>query len=162
VSAVTRLESDSFGPIAVPAGALWGAQTQRSLEHFAISTERMPRELVMALAQVKRACALANAELAGLGSATAMAIAQAAGEVLAGRTSELLGGGRGAERLVHPNDDVNRGQSSNDIFPTALHVAAAEALARDLFPALRAGRVAVARERARQLDHAGKGQPHPM
>jgi len=173
VSAVTRLESDSFGPIDVPAKALWGAQTQRSLEHFAISTERMPPELVMALARVKRTCALANAELAGLGSATAMAIAQAAGEVLAGqhadefplsiwqtgsgtqtnmnmnevlanRASEFLGGGRGAERLVHPNDEVNRGQSSNDIFPTAVHVAAAVALAGDLFPALRALRATLA------------------
>ena len=173
MSAVTRLESDSFGPIDVPAKALWGAQTQRSLEHFAISTERMPPELVMALARVKRTCALANAELAGLGSATAMAIAQAAGEVLAGqhadefplsiwqtgsgtqtnmnmnevlanRASEFLGGGRGAERLVHPNDEVNRGQSSNDIFPTAVHVATAVALAGDLFPALRALRATLA------------------
>ena len=173
MSAVTRLESDSFGPIDVPAKALWGAQTQRSLEHFAISTERMPPELVMALARVKRTCALANAELAGLGSATVMAIAQAAGEVLAGqhadefplsiwqtgsgtqtnmnmnevlanRASEFLGGGRGAERLVHPNDEVNRGQSSNDIFPTAVHVATAVALAGDLFPALRALRATLA------------------
>jgi fumarate hydratase class II len=168
-----RIESDIFGPIAVPARALWGAQTQRSLEHFAISTERMPPELVMALARVKRACALANAELAGLDSATATAIAQAAGEVLAGehatefplsvwqtgsgtqthmnmnevlanRASEFLGGGRGAERLVHPNDDVNRGQSSNDIFPTAMHLAAAIALDRDLFPALQALRATLA------------------
>ncbi|MBT9597461.1 MAG: class II fumarate hydratase [Vitreoscilla sp.] len=173
MSASDRTESDSFGPIAVPAGALWGAQTQRSLEHFAISTECMPRELVMALARVKRACALANAELAGLDSATATAIAQAADEVLAGqhagefplsiwqtgsgtqtnmnmnevlanRASEFLGGGRGAERLVHPNDDVNRGQSSNDIFPTAVHVAAAVALDRDLLPALRALRATLA------------------
>ena len=148
----TRLEHDSFGPIEVPASALWGAQTQRSLLHFDISTERMPRELLMALAQVKRCAALVNCELGGLDAAKAQAIVAAADEVLAGRhdaqfplsvwqtgsgtqtnmnmnevlanrASQLLGGVVGAgineKRRVHPNDDVNRSQSSNDVFPTA-------------------------------------------
>ncbi|WP_334158481.1 class II fumarate hydratase [Oryzomicrobium sp.] len=163
----TRTERDTFGPIAVPAERLWGAQTQRSREHFAISTERMPAELVAALALVKRAAALANRDLAGLPTDTATAIAAAADEVLAGkhpeefplavwqtgsgtqsnmnmnevlanRASELLGGERGEKRRVHPNDDVNRSQSSNDIFPTAMHVAAARALHHHLLPALAA------------------------
>jgi len=161
-----RIETDSFGEIEVPAAALWGAQTQRSLQLFRISTERMPQPLLMALARVKRACAQVNAELGLLDAATAAAIAQAAGEVLAGahpdafplsvwqtgsgtqtnmnmnevlanRASELLGGGRGADRRVHPIDHVNRGQSTNDIFPTAMHVAAAGAVSFQLLPALR-------------------------
>jgi fumarate hydratase, class II len=163
----TRIEKDSMGEVAVPAAALWGAQTQRSLEHFHISTERMPQPLLMALARVKRACAQVNAELGLLDATTAAAIAQAAGEVLAGehpgafplsvwqtgsgtqtnmnmnevlanRASELLGGPRGEGRRVHPNDHVNLGQSTNDIFPTAMHVAAAAAVTYDLQPALRA------------------------
>jgi fumarate hydratase class II len=163
----TRIEMDSMGEVAVPATALWGAQTQRSLEHFHISTERMPQPLLMALTRVKRASAQVNAELGLLDATTAAAIAQAAGEVLAGehndafplsvwqtgsgtqtnmnmnevlanRASELLGGPRGQGRRVHPNDHVNLGQSSNDIFPTAMHVAAAAAVTYDLQPALRA------------------------
>ena len=161
----TRIERDSFGPIDVPAEQLWGAQTQRSLHHFHISTERMPPELIAALASVKRAAARVNLDLGMLDDAKATAIIRAADEVLAGqhpgefplavwqtgsgtqsnmnmnevlanRASELMGGVRGEQRVIHPNDDVNRGQSSNDIFPTAIHVAAAQALAR-LQPALR-------------------------
>lgn len=161
----TRTERDSFGPIEVPAARLWGAQTQRSLEHFAVSTETMPCELVHALVRVKRAAALANAELRLLDAAKARAIAAAAEEVLGGqhpaefpltvwqtgsgtqthmnvnevlanRASELLGGLCGSTRLVHPNDEVNLGQSSNDVFPTAMHVAAALGLAQRLRPAL--------------------------
>jgi len=161
----TRTESDSMGPIEVPADRLWGAQTQRSLEHFDISGERLPAELIRALAQVKRACAEVNQPLARLDSRTAQAIGAAAdevitgqhsaefplvvwqtgsgtqsnmnlNEVLANRASELLGGERGMQRLVHPNDDVNRGQSSNDVFPTAMHLAAVEGLTRRLLPAL--------------------------
>lgn len=167
-----RLERDSFGDIEVPADALWGAQTQRSLHHFAISTERMPAELIHALALVKRAAALANRELGLQDAQKADAIIAAADEVLAGmhadafplsvwqtgsgtqtnmnmnevlanRASELLGGERGQHRLVHPNDDVNRGQSSNDIFPTAMHVAAAIAMHGKLLPSLRQLRAAV-------------------
>src|SRR3569833_343271 len=162
----TRTERDTFGPIEVPAERLWGAQTQRSLHHFHISTERMPVELLTALAQVKRACALVNHDLGKLPVQKADALLRAADEVIAGkhpdefplsvwqtgsgtqsnmnmnevlanRASELLGGARGEERLVHPNDDVNMGQSSNDIFPTAMHVAASIALANRLLPALR-------------------------
>jgi len=162
----TRTERDTFGPIEVPAARLWGAQTQRSLEHFDISTERMPVELLTALAQVKRACALVNRDLGKLPAQKADALLHAADEVIAGkhpdefplsvwqtgsgtqsnmnmnevlanRASELLGGVRGEGRLVHPNDDVNMAQSSNDIFPTAMHVAASTALANRLLPALR-------------------------
>ena len=161
----TRKEKDSFGYIEVPADRLWGAQTQRSLEHFRISTEKVPPELVMALAEVKRACALVNRDLDLLAADKAQAIVQAAdevlankhaqefplavwqtgsgtqsnmnmNEVLANRGSELLGGERGEGRRIHPNDEVNRGQSSNDIFPTAMHVAAVTAIVQELLPAL--------------------------
>src|SRR5580765_4025042 len=161
----TRIEKDTFGPIEVPADRLWGAQTQRSLEHFRISTERMPPELIQALAWVKRAAASVNLSLGALTAEKAQAISAAADEVLAGkwpdefplvvwqtgsgtqsnmnmnevlanRASELMGGERGEGRLVHPNDDVNRGQSSNDVFPTAMHVAAVVSLKRRLLPSL--------------------------
>ncbi len=161
----TRSERDSFGPIEVPAERLWGAQTQRSLQYFAVSTEKMPVELVHALVRIKRAAAQVNGELGLLDATQAQAIATAADEVLAGRwpdefplsvwqtgsgtqtnmnvnevlanrASELLGGARGSGRQVHPNDDVNRGQSSNDVFPTAMHVAAVLALTHHLRPAL--------------------------
>ncbi|MFL6708756.1 MAG: class II fumarate hydratase [Massilia sp.] len=160
-----RIEKDSFGPIEVPAAQLWGAQTQRSLHHFHISSERMAPELVAALAQVKRAAAEVNRSLGKLDGKLADAIVQAADEVLAGqhaeefplavwqtgsgtqsnmnmnevlanRASEILGGERGEARLLHPNDHVNMGQSSNDMFPTAMHVAAAAALANVVLPAL--------------------------
>jgi len=163
---MTRLEKDSFGPIAVAEDRLWGAQTQRSLEHFAISTERIPDELIHALALVKAAGAKVNQELGLLPGDLAGAIMAAAdevargdhagefplsvwqtgsgtqtnmnlNEVLANRASELLGGQRGSTRLVHANDEVNLGQSSNDIFPTAMHLAAATAITRRLLPALR-------------------------
>jgi len=161
-----RIERDTFGEIRVRADRLWGAQTQRSLENFRISAERMPPELIRALALVKRSCARVNLELNALPADKANAIAAAADEVLAGkhdrefplvvwqtgsgtqtnmnmnevlanRASELLGGERGEQRLVHPNDEVNRGQSSNDVFPTAMSVAAVQALHDRLVPALR-------------------------
>jgi fumarate hydratase class II len=163
----TRIERDSFGPIEVPADRLWGAQTQRSLEFFDISTEKMPAPLIRALVIVKRSSARVNAALGTLPQHKADAIVAAADEVLAGehaeefplaiwqtgsgtqtnmnvnevlanRASELLGGPRGEGRLVHPNDDVNRGQSSNDVFPTAMNVAAAETVRKSLLPALEA------------------------
>ena len=153
----SRTEKDSFGPIEVPADRLWGAQTERSRRFFRISAERMPLPVIYALVQVKKAAARVNAELGLLEKRKAEAIQRAADEVLAGRhdeefplvvwqtgsgtqsnmnvnevlanrASELLGGERGPKRLVHPNDDVNMGQSSNDVFPTAMHVAAALAL----------------------------------
>src|SRR5437762_523665 len=149
----TRIEKDTFGPIEVPAERLWGAQTQRSLTNFRISSEKMPAALIKALAQVKRAAAQVNLDLRVLDPKKGNAIIEAADEVIAGkhegefplavwqtgsgtqtnmnmnevlanRASEILGGRRGEERLVHPNDDVNKGQSANDVFPTAMHVAA--------------------------------------
>ena len=160
-----RIEHDTMGSIEVPAERLWGAQTQRSLHHFAISTEKMPPELIQALARVKKACAKVNHQLAGLPLQKSTNIAAAADEVIAGlhasefplaiwqtgsgtqtnmnvnevlanRASELMGGSRGAERLVHPNDDVNRSQSSNDVFPTAMHLAAVCGVGQRLLPAL--------------------------
>lgn len=158
-----RIEKDSMGPIDVPADKLWGAQTQRSLEHFRISTEKMPSALVHALALTKRAAASVNRDLGLLPADRADAIVSAAdevladkhadefplaiwqtgsgtqtnmnmNEVLANRASEILGGERGMARLVHPNDDVNKSQSSNDVFPTAMHVAAVIALREQLIP----------------------------
>src|SRR6476661_4571953 len=165
MSMENRIEKDSFGPIEVPGSQLWGAQTQRSLHHFHISTEKMAPELVAALAQVKRAAAAVNRSLGKLPQDKADAIMRAADEVLEGRhpgefplsvwqtgsgtqsnmnmnevlanrASELMGGERGEARLLHPNDHVNMGQSSNDMFPTAMHVAAAIAVANDVLPAL--------------------------
>jgi len=161
----TRIERDSLGNIAVPAERLWGAQTQRSLENFRISGERMPMELIRALVLVKRCCAVVNKDLGLLDAAKAAAICAAAdevnagrhdqefplvvwqtgsgtqtnmnvNEVLANRSSEVLGGKRGEARLVHPNDEVNLGQSSNDVFPTAMHVAALTAVHDVLIPQL--------------------------
>jgi len=163
----TRIEHDSFGPVEVPAERLWGAQTQRSLEHFRISNERIPAELIRALVRVKRAAATVNCEFDVLDTAIAEAIVAACDEVLAGRhadefplavwqtgsgtqtnmnvnevlanrASEILGGVRGEGRRVHANDHVNRSQSTNDVFPTAMHVAAYESLARRVVPALKA------------------------
>ncbi|VYU58532.1 class II fumarate hydratase [Metakosakonia massiliensis] len=160
-----RSEKDSMGAIDVPADKLWGAQTQRSLEHFRISTEKMPVSLIHALALTKRAAAKVNQDLGLLADEKANAIIAAADEVLAGkhpdefplaiwqtgsgtqsnmnmnevlanRASELLGGERGMARKVHPNDDVNKSQSSNDVFPTAMHVAAIIALREHLLPQL--------------------------
>ena len=161
----TRTEHDTLGDVEVPADRLWGAETQRSLQHFRISSERMAPEFILALATVKRACALVNRDLGLLDPNKAEAIVRAADEVLAGahadefplsvwqtgsgtqtnmnlnevlanRASELLGGERGEKRLVHPNDEVNRGQSSNDIIPTAMHLAACLGLRHGLLPAL--------------------------
>jgi fumarate hydratase class II len=152
-----RIERDSMGPVEVPEARLYGAQTQRSLEHFAIGEERMPRGLIRALVQVKRAAAVVNESLGVLSADKSRAIIRAADEILGGahpedfplsvwqtgsgtqtnmnvnevlanRASELLGGPRGPGRLVHPNDDVNRSQSSNDAFPSAMHLFALEAL----------------------------------
>jgi len=171
----SRTEKDSFGPIEVPADRLWGAQTERSRRFFRISGERMPLAVVHALARVKKAAAGVNADLGLLDKKKAHAIERAADEVLAGRhdeefplmvwqtgsgtqsnmnvnevlanrASELLGGERGQKRLVHPNDDVNMGQSSNDVFPTAMHISATQAL-HDVLPAVEALRATLARKR---------------
>ena len=168
----TRTETDTMGAIEVPADRYWGAQTQRSLEHFRIGGERFPREFIRALGLVKKACAQVNRELGLLSADKADAIIRAADEVIAGalddhfplviwqtgsgtqtnmnanevlanRASELLGGVLGSKKPVHPNDDVNRSQSSNDVFPTAMHVAEVEQLAGHLIPAVAALRAAL-------------------
>jgi len=185
----TRIERDTFGETEVPSDRLWGAQTQRSLEHFRISSERFPDNFIRALADVKRAAAVVNAELHLLDAAKARAIVAAADEVIAGRhpeefplvvwqtgsgtqtnmnmnevlanrASELLGGPRGLRRLVHANDEVNRSQSSNDVIPTAMHLSATRALIQDLLPRLHALRDAL-NERARAFANIVKiGRTH--
>ena len=163
----TRIERDTMGEIAVPADRLWGAQTQRSFENFRIGGERMPLAIVQAIAQIKRAAARVNQRLGKLDPYLAEAIVSAADEVLAGkhddhfplvvwqtgsgtqtnmnvnevianRANQLLGGQPGDQKPVHPNDHVNRSQSSNDTFPTAIHIAAAHALTARLLPQLTA------------------------
>ncbi|TVR58025.1 MAG: class II fumarate hydratase [Candidatus Competibacteraceae bacterium] len=185
----TRTERDTFGPIEVPAERLWGAQTQRSLQNFAISGERQPREVITALAQIKRVCAKVNHALGLQDEEKTQAIIAAADEVIAGqhpdefplvvwqtgsgtqtnmnvnevlanRASEWLGGPRGEGRLVHPNDHVNRSQSSNDVFPTAMHVAAVEAIGHSLLPAIGKLRATLA-QKARDYDAIVKiGRTH--
>ncbi|MDD2990928.1 MAG: class II fumarate hydratase [Zoogloea sp.] len=185
----TRIEHDTFGPIDVPADRLWGAQTQRSLQNFDISGERQPVEIIRALARIKRASARVNQRLGLLDEARAAAIIQAADEVIAGhhgqefplvvwqtgsgtqtnmnlnevianRASELMGGPRGEGRKVHPNDDVNRSQSSNDVFPTAMHLAAVEAIEHRLLPSLRVLRTTL-KEKSRTFDDIVKiGRTH--
>jgi fumarate hydratase class II len=166
-STQTRTETDSFGPIEVPADAYWGAQTERSIENFPFGPrEQMPLEIVHALGFIKQAAARVNARLAGLDPKIAEVIQQAAAEVargdldnqfplviwqtgsgtqsnmnanevIAGRANEILTGKRGGKEPVHPNDHVNKSQSSNDSFPTAMHIAAARAVTGRLIPALR-------------------------
>ncbi|HJV74340.1 MAG TPA: class II fumarate hydratase [Noviherbaspirillum sp.] len=184
-----RTERDTFGPINVPSERLWGAQTQRSLQYFHISTEHMPEELIAALAIVKRACAVINRDLGRLDEAKANAVIQAAdeviadihrdefrlsiwqtgsgtqtnmnmNEVLANRASELLGGLVGEGRLVHPNDEVNLGQSSNDIFPTAMHVAASTGIVKRLLPAVRELRATLESKAAAFSDIVKIGRTH--
>jgi len=161
-----RIEHDTMGDIEVPSDKLWGAQTQRSLHHFHFPGETMPRDVVRAQVMVKKASALVNMNLGALDKKKGAGIVAAADEALAGkldehfplvvwqtgsgtqtnmnvnevlanRASEIMGGVRGEERLVHPNDDVNKGQSSNDTFPTAMHVAAVIALEQALKPAVK-------------------------
>jgi fumarate hydratase, class II len=171
----TRIERDSMGPVNVPADRLWGAQTQRSLENFRIGGERMPDSLIRALALEKKAAALANRALGQLEPRLADAIAAAAqevidgkhaaefplvvwqtgsgtqtnmnlNEVIANRANEMLGGKRGDKQPIHPNDQVNLCQSSNDSFPTAMHLAAVTELHRHLLPALKHLHAALAKK----------------
>src|SRR3954469_17613899 len=164
--ASTRTESDTFGPIEVPAERYWGAQTQRSLQNFRIGGERLPIPLIRALGLVKQAAALVNRDLGELEPRIADAVAAAAADVVQGKydddfplvvwqtgsgtqsnmntneviaslANERLGGQRGGKSPVHPNDHVNRGQSSNDAFPTAMHIAVARDVSDRLLPALR-------------------------
>ena len=185
----TRTERDTFGPIDVPGDRLWGAQTQRSLQNFDISGERQPVELIRALAQIKRSSAVVNHALGLQDEKKTNAIVAAADEVIAGihpdefplvvwqtgsgtqtnmnvnevlanRASELLGGERGDARLVHPNDDVNRSQSSNDVFPTAMHVSAVEGITNRLLPAIEKLHATLA-QKARDFDGIVKiGRTH--
>lgn len=162
----TRKETDTMGIVEVPADKYWGAQTQRSLENFKISTEKMPRSLIRAYAQLKKAAATVNGDLGLLERDIAASITTVCDEIIAGqldenfplavwqtgsgtqtnmnvnevianRATELMGGVKGSKDPVHPNDHVNLGQSSNDTFPTAMHIAAVESLERRVLPSLR-------------------------
>ncbi|MCS7177173.1 MAG: class II fumarate hydratase [Candidatus Kapabacteria bacterium] len=186
-----RVETDTMGPIEVPADKYWGAQTARSLIHFAIGTERMPRELIRALGIVKKAAALVNRDLGLLPPEKAELIVRAADEVIEGklddhfplsvwqtgsgtqtnmnvnevianRAIELAGGVVGSKRPIHPNDDVNKSQSSNDVFPTAMHIAAAEQIVHRLLPAVRELRDALAEKAESFRDVIKIGRTHLM
>src|SRR5262245_11032875 len=186
-----RMERDTMGAIEVPADRLWGAQTQRSLQHFHFPGETMPLDVVRAQVLVKKAAARVNMALGVVDRQKGEAIVKAADEALAGaldehfplvvwqtgsgtqtnmnvnevlanRASELLGGSRGEKRVVHPNDDVNQGQSSNDTFPTAMHVAAVIALERSLKPAARKLRDTLARKTRQFAKIVKIGRTHPQ
>src|SRR5439155_27281099 len=162
----TRTETDSMGSIEVPADRYWGAQTQRSLHHFSIGDDRMPADVIRAFGILKKAAALINAEAGRLPDEKAELIVKAADEVIDGalgehfplyvwqtgsgtqsnmnanevisnRAIEMAGGEMGSKSPVHPNDDHNMSQSSNDTFPTAMHIAAAQAINERLLPAVR-------------------------
>jgi fumarate hydratase, class II len=185
----TRTETDAMGAVEVPADRYWGAQTQRSLENFRIGDERMPREVIRALGIVKIACARANAKLGALDEKIADLVEKAAAEVrdgqwddhfplvvwqtgsgtqthmnanevIANRAIEMAGGRLGSKEPIHPNDHVNRSQSSNDVFPTVMHVAAAEMLHRRLFGALEHLRSALSEKAEAFADIVKIGRTH--
>src|SRR5438094_2128485 len=185
----TRTESDSMGRIEVPANVYWGAQTQRSLLHFNIGRDLMPPELIRAFGILKKACALVNQDLGKMSPEKAKLIVQAADEVISGklndqfplriwqtgsgtqtnmnanevisnRAIELAGGELGSKRPVHPNDDVNMSQSSNDTFPTAMHIAAAKTVVEALLPSVRALRGALAAKADDFADIVKIGRTH--
>jgi fumarate hydratase class II len=186
-----RTETDSLGEVQVPAHALYGAQTQRAIDNFPVSGLRLPRRVIRALALIKKAAAEVNRESGKLEPKLADAIIQAAheaaagqhdadfpvdiyqtgsgtssnmnaNEVIANRAIQILGGQVGSKKPVHPNDHVNKGQSSNDVFPTAVHVASTEAMERDLLPSLEALEAALA-AKAKAFDHVVKiGRTHLM
>src|SRR3989441_10349846 len=187
----TRIESDSMGRIEVPANVYWGAQTQRSLLHFNIGRDLMPPELIWAFGILKKACALVNQDLGKLSAEKAKLIVQAADEVISGklndqfplriwqtgsgtqtnmnvnevisnRAIELAGGEMGSKKPIHPNDHVNMSQSSNDTFPTAMHIAAAEELTHRLLPALAKLVEALKRKQAEIADIVKIGRTHLM
>ena len=189
-STATRTETDSFGPIQVPADAYWGAQTERSIENFPFGPrEQMPLEIVHALGIIKQAAARVNARIGGLDPKIAEVIQQAAGEVargdldsqfplviwqtgsgtqsnmnanevIAGRANEILSGKRGGKSPVHPNDHVNKSQSSNDSFPTAMHIAAAVAVHQRLLPTLQVMHERLADQARRWGDIVKIGRTH--
>jgi fumarate hydratase class II len=185
----TRTESDSMGPIEVPAKVYWGAQTQRSLLHFAIGNDLMPPELIRAFGLLKKACALVNQDLGKLPAEKAKLIVQASDEVIAGqrndqfplriwqtgsgtqtnmnvnevisnRAIELAGGVMGSKKPIHPNDDVNLSQSSNDTFPTAMHIAAAERVKKALIPAIQQVHAAIAAKATEYANVVKIGRTH--
>ena len=188
-SSRNRFESDSMGSIEVPANVYWGAQTQRSLLHFNIGRDTMPPELIRAFGILKKACALVNQDLGKLPADKAKLIVQAADEVISGKLNEqfplriwqtgsgtqtnmnvnevisnrgieLAGGEMGSKKPIHPNDHVNMSQSSNDTFPAAMHIAAAERVARALIPAIESVRDAIA-AKAKQFNDVVKiGRTH--
>jgi fumarate hydratase class II len=191
MTASTRTESDSFGPIEVPADRYWGAQTQRSLHHFAIGDDVMPRELIHAFGILKKAAALVNLELGLLPKDKADLIVRVADEIGAGTLdahfplrvwqtgsgtqtnmnvneviancgAELAGQPMGGKRPLHPNDDVNMSQSSNDTFPTAMHIAAVESIERALMSAVRRLRDALAAKSEEFRDVVKIGRTHLM
>ncbi len=188
---MSRTETDSLGAIEVPATAYWGAQTQRSKENFAIGSQSMPLAVVHALAQIKKAAARVNARLGELPKDIAKLIEQAAdeiidgslnehfplvvwqtgsgtqsnmnvNEVIAGRANEIAGQGRGGKSPVHPNDHVNRAQSSNDCFPTAMHIATLQAIKHDLFPAIKLLRDGLDKQAKRYANLVKTGRTHMM
>ncbi len=188
---MSRTETDSLGAIEVPADAYWGAQTQRSKENFAIGSQQMPLAVVHALAHVKKAAARVNSRLGELPKDIASLIEQAAdevisgqldahfplvvwqtgsgtqtnmnlNEVIAGRANEIAGQGRGGKSPVHPNDHVNRAQSSNDCFPTAMHIAALQAVQHDLFPAVKMLRNGLDTQAKRYANLVKTGRTHMM
>ncbi|MGA4635052.1 class II fumarate hydratase [Pseudomonas solani] len=188
---MSRTETDSLGPVEVAEDAYWGAQTQRSLENFAIGVERMPLAVVHGLALIKKAAARVNGRNGTLAPDIARLIEQAADEVLAhrhdeqfplvvwqtgsgtqsnmnvneviaGRANELAGGTRGGKSPVHPNDHVNHAQSSNDSFPTAMHIAAAQAVHQELLPALAELSGGLAEQAARHARLVKTGRTHMM
>ncbi|MFA5883334.1 MAG: class II fumarate hydratase [Acidimicrobiia bacterium] len=185
----TRTETDSMGPIEVADHRYWGAQTQRSLHHFSIGDDHMPRAVIRGMAILKKAAALVNRDLAKLTDEQADLIVRAADEILAGkhheefplfvwqtgsgtqtnmnvnevisnRAIELAGGERGSKTPIHPNDHVNRSQSSNDTFPTAMHIAAAEEVVHELVPAVKALRDALAAKSEEFADIVKIGRTH--
>jgi fumarate hydratase class II len=187
----TRIERDTMGEIEVPSTAYYGAQTARSLIHFAIGEERMPHEVIAAMATLKKAAAMVNSDLGVLKAETAALIAQACDEVIAGkleahfplrvwqtgsgtqtnmnvnevianRAIEIAGGELGSKKPVHPNDDVNKSQSSNDTFPTAMHIAAAISVSKNVIPAVRALRDTLAAKAVEFKDMIKSGRTHLM
>src|SRR5436305_10759374 len=191
MSLPTRTESDSMGPIEVPYDRYWGAQTQRSLKHFDIGEDRMPPELIRAFGVLKKAAALVNRDLGKLDHEKTRLITQAADEVIAGtwndefplriwqtgsgtqtnmnanevianRAIELAGGVRGSKKPIHPNDDVNCSQSSNDAFPTAMHIAAAQEMVHRVIPAAARLRDALAAKAKEYRSIVKIGRTHLM
>src|SRR6266568_1383470 len=191
IKKATRMETDSMGPIEVPADVYWGAQTARSLVHFNIGRDLMPPELIRAFGILKKACALVNRDLGKLPPDKAELIVRAAAEVIAGKLDEhfplriwqtgsgtqtnmnanevianraidLAGGELGSKKPIHPNDDVNKSQSSNDTFPTAMHIAAAERLHNALIPSVKRVQQALEAKAKEFADVVKIGRTHLM